>query len=242
MDTKPHFIAECLAEIRDRITRAEQAYHRPPHAVTLLAVSKAQPEQSLRAAYKAGQRCFGESYLQEASAKMTALADLAIDWHFIGRMQANKTRQIAESFSWVHGVDRLKIAQRLSDQRPGHLPPLNICLQIKLSDEPTKSGADPDTLLAMARDITKLTGTRLRGLSVIPEPTSNFAAQRKVFGILRAAAERLADDGITIDTLSMGMSDDFEAAIAEGATIVRVGAAIFGERRITSGDGLVCSD
>lgn len=230
MDTEPDSIADRLSAIRDRIARAEATYHRAAHTVALLAVSKSHPEQALRAAYAAGQRRFGESYLQEAIPKMAALTDLAIEWHFIGRVQSNKTRQIAESFRWVHSIDRLRTAQRLSDQRPALLPPLNICLQINLSNEPTKGGVDRAALPALAREIVQLTGVRLRGLSTIPEANRNIAAQRRTFGMLRVIAQQLTDDGIALDTLSMGMSDDFEAAIAEGATIVRLGTAIFGPR------------
>lgn len=231
MNTEPTTIAARLVIIRERIAAAGRAHHRPSDAITLLAVSKGQPAAAIRDAYAAGQGSFGESYLQEAMPKMDTLSDLAIEWHFIGRIQSNKTRQIATHFAWVHGVDRLKIAQRLSEQRPDDRPPLNVCLQVKLSDEPAKGGVDAADLPALARAVAALPRLRLRGLAAIPEATTDADRQRHAFRQLRQAGDRLAAGGIAVDTFSMGMSTDFETAIAEGATIVRIGTAIFGPRR-----------
>ena len=223
-------IAARLTLVRNRIERAENQYHRAAHSVTLLAVSKSLPAEYVRAVYDAGQHCFGESYVQEALDKIAALDRLAIEWHFVGRVQSNKTRAIADAFSWVHGVDRFRIAQRLSEQRPAHLPPLNICLQVNLSREASKAGIDVDRLTELAHAVLALPRLRLRGLMAIPEQTRDFKEQRKLFRELRLARDKLGDEGLVLDTLSMGMSDDLEAAIAEGATIVRVGTAIFGTR------------
>ena len=198
--------------------------------VTLLAVSKAQTADSLRAAFHAGQTAFGENYLQEALNKQTELADLKIDWHFIGPIQSNKTQPIAQHFSWVHGVDRLKIAQRLSDARPSNLPPLQICLQVNISGEDSKSGVQPNELADLAKAVKLLPRLHLRGLMTIPEPTEDIDLQRQRFQQMRGLLENLNQAGYALDTLSMGMSSDYLLAIAEGATMVRIGSAIFGAR------------
>lgn len=223
--------AENLNAVLVRIREAERLFQRPPGSVTLLAVSKTEPVALIAAVAAAGQRHFGESYLQEALAKMAALHDLDLDWHFIGPVQANKTRGIAEHFSWVHSVDRLKIAQRLNEQRPARLPPLNICLQVNLSEEPSKQGLSMAELRPVARAVASLPRLCLRGLMTIPAPGTGFAAQRRPFAQLRELQEELIAGGMALDTLSMGMSADLEAAIAAGATLVRVGTAIFGPRR-----------
>jgi pyridoxal phosphate enzyme (YggS family) len=221
-----------LQAVNMRIASACAAARRDPATVTLLAVSKTWPAGALRAA-AAGQRAFGESYVQEALAKQAELADLALEWHFIGPLQSNKTRPVAENFSWVHSVERLKIAERLSEQRPAHLPPLNVCLQVNVSGEASKSGCAPDAAPALCQAIETLPGVRLRGLMAIPEPTDDPALARRRFAVLRELQASLVATGLALDTLSMGMSHDLEAAIMEGATIVRVGTAIFGERNAT---------
>ena len=217
----------------EQISRIAENCGREPGDIQLLAVSKTRTPDEIRAAAAAGLSAFGENYLQEALDKIDALSDLAIDWHFIGPIQSNKTRPVAEHFAWVHTVDRLKIARRLSDQRPGHLPPLNICLQVNIDGEASKSGAAPDELKELALAVAQLPNIRLRGLMAIPAPSDDSEAQRQPFfrlrqllDTLRAGAPALAD----LDTLSMGMSADMAAAIAEGATIVRIGTAIFGPR------------
>lgn len=219
-----------LHAVLSRIRAAEQRFQRPPGAVRLLAVGKTQPAAAIAALAAAGQRDFGENYFQEALDKMTELATLELEWHFIGPMQANKTRGIAEHFAWVHSVDRLKIAERLSAQRPDHLPPLNVCLQVNIDREPTKHGLDEAELAEVAHAVATLPRLRLRGLMAIPAPAAEFTAQRRPFAQLRKLRERLADAGLVLDTLSAGMSDDLEAAIAEGATLVRIGTALFGSR------------
>ena len=198
--------------------------------VTLLAVSKAQTAEKLREAYEAGQTKFGENYLQEALNKQAELADLNIEWHFIGPIQSNKTQLIAQHFSWVHGVDRLKIAQRLSDARPADLPPLQICLQVNISGETSKSGVTPNALLDLVRTVCALPKLTLRGLMTIPEPTDDEALQHQQFKQMRDLLNDLNKDGFALNTLSMGMSSDYKVAIEEGATIIRVGSAIFGAR------------
>ena len=198
--------------------------------VTLLAVSKAQSAEKLREAYEAGQTKFGENYLQEALNKQAELADLSIEWHFIGPIQSNKTQPIAQHFSWVHGVDRIKIAQRLSDARPAELPSLQICLQVNISGEASKSGVAPSELLALVKMIKSLPQLTLRGLMTIPEPTNDEALQRQQFKQMRELLQNLNKEGYALDTLSMGMSNDYKVAIEEGATMVRVGSAIFGAR------------
>jgi pyridoxal phosphate enzyme (YggS family) len=221
-----------LQTVRSRIAQACAAAGRPVDSVTLLAVSKTFPADAVRAACAAGQRQFGENYVQEALDKIAELADLRtqIEWHLIGPLQSNKTRPVAAAFDWVHSVDRLKIAQRLSEQRPAELPPLQLCQQVNISGEPSKSGLLPADLLAVAQAVAVLPRVRLRGLMAIPEPAGDEAAQRAPH---RALAELLASlnaVGLALDTLSMGMSADLEAAVAEGATIVRVGTAVFGGR------------
>jgi len=229
-----HAPAERLQALLARIRAAEQQYGRAPGAVRLLAVSKTQPASAIAALAAAGQRCFGENYLNEALDKCRALAhldlDLDLEWHFIGPIQANKTRGIAEHFAWAHSVDRLKIAERLSAQRPASLPPLNICLQVNIDREPTKHGLDASEVATVARAVATLPGLRLRGLMAIPAPASDFAAQRAPLAHLRELWQQLNEAGLALDTLSMGMSDDLEAAIAEGATLVRIGTALFGPR------------
>ncbi len=223
-------IADRLQEVLARIRAAERRFGRPEGSVGLVAVSKTRPVADLRAALATGQRRFGESYLQEALAKQEELAGEPIEWHFIGPVQSNKTRGIAEHFQWAHSVDRLKVAERLSDQRPPELPPLQVCLQVNVSGEDTKSGATPEELPALAAAVARLPHLRLRGLMAIPAPADDEADQRAPFRALRELLEALNRDGLGLDTLSMGMSDDFEAAIAEGATLVRVGSDIFGAR------------
>ncbi len=211
-----------------RIRTAERQFQRPPHSVRLLAVSKTHPASAVAELAAAGQRDFGENYIQEALDKIAELAALDLEWHFIGPIQANKTRSIAEHFAWVHSVDRLKIAERLNAQRPADLPPLNICLEVNIDREPSKHGFDESELADMARTVATLPRLRLRGLMAIPAPAADFAAQRQPFARLREWKERLNIAGL--DTLSMGMSDDLEAAVAEGATLVRIGTALFGPR------------
>jgi pyridoxal phosphate enzyme (YggS family) len=221
-----------LEAVLQRIGLAAQAAGRDPRAVTLLAVSKTFPAEDVRAAHAAGQRAFGENYVQEALTKITALADLraSLEWHFIGPLQSNKTRPVAETFDWVHSIDRLKIAQRLSEQRPDNLPPLNVCLQVNMSGEATKAGVAPADAAEAARAIATLPRLRLRGLMSIPEPAGSVDEQRAPHRQLRELFEQLRSDGLELDTLSMGMSSDLEAAVLEGATMVRVGTAIFGAR------------
>ncbi|MDH5570932.1 MAG: YggS family pyridoxal phosphate-dependent enzyme [Gammaproteobacteria bacterium] len=222
-------IAQRLQEILTRITQAEIKFNRPAGAVQLLAVSKTRPVADIQAAYSAGQRSFAENYLQDALPKIAAL-DPAIDWHYIGPLQSNKTRPVAEHFHWLHTLDRLKIAQRLNDQRPGNLAPLNICIQVNISQDPNKSGIAPDQAELLARQLLTLPGLKLRGLMTIPRYESEFEKQRAPFAALRELFEDLNRRGLEMDTLSMGMTGDLEAAIAEGATMVRVGSGIFGER------------
>jgi len=219
-----------LQAVEERVAAAVRAAERPPGSVTLVAVSKTFPAAVIRAAHAAGQRHFAENYLQEALGKIEALADLDIVWHFIGPIQSNKTRPIAERFHWVHSVDRVRIAQRLSDQRLPGLPPLQLCLQVNLSGEAAKSGVEPGEVPELAAAIGDLPRVQLRGLMTIPEPSDDPALQRLRFSALRALLPSGTSHGRALDTLSMGMSDDLEAAIAEGATMVRVGRAIFGDR------------
>ena len=226
------YMAEKLQAVTAQIVAAARNAGRDPSEIALLAVSKTISPDVLLEAHAAGQRAFGENYLQEALDKMAALKERApgIEWHFIGPIQSNKTRPIAEHFQWVHSVDRLKIAQRLSEQRPAALPPLNICIQVNVSGETSKSGCSPQELPALAQAVAGLPGLRLRGLMAIPEPAASEAEQRRPLRQLRELAEQLRAQGLAIDTLSMGMSADLAAAIAEGATMVRIGTAIFGER------------
>ncbi|WAE61706.1 YggS family pyridoxal phosphate-dependent enzyme [Stutzerimonas sp. R40042] len=220
-------IEKNIAKVAARIREAAQAVHRDAATVGLLAVSKTQPAAAIREAFAAGLRDFGENYLQEALDKQVELDDLPLIWHFIGPIQSNKTKAIAEHFDWVHSVDRLKIAQRLSDQRPATLPPLNVCLQVNVSGEASKSGCTPQELGPLAEAVAAMPQLRLRGLMCIPAPTEDPAEQRAAFARLRLLRDELALD---LDTLSMGMSQDLEAAIAEGATWVRIGTALFGAR------------
>ena len=222
-------LADTLSETLQHLENAAKAAHRPTPA--LLAVSKLQPASAVAELARAGQRAFGENYVQELESKCAELASLTdIEWHFIGPLQGNKTRLVAENFAWVHSLDRLKIAERLSAQRPTHLPPLQVCLQVNVSGEESKSGVEPDAALALAQQIAALPRLKLRGLMCIPEPTDDFAEQCAAFRRLQQRFTQLKDSGLPLDTLSMGMSHDLEAAIAEGATLVRIGTAIFGER------------
>ncbi len=225
-------IAVKLQQVSERIASACAAAQRPVQSVTLLAVSKTFAAEAVREAQAAGQCAFGENYVQEALTKIGALADLRdrIEWHLIGPLQSNKTREVAASFDWVHSIDRLKIAERLSTQRPVNLPPLQVCLQVNVGGEASKSGVAPAEVPALAHAVVALPGLRLRGLMSIPEPAADFAAQRLPHLRLRELFDALRRDGLALDTLSMGMSADLEAAVTEGATIVRVGTAIFGAR------------
>ena len=223
-------IASNLQAVRDAIAAAAVKAGRRPEEVRLLAVSKSFAPDKLREAYQAGLTCFAESYVQEALEKISALQDLAIEWHYIGPIQSNKTRAIADNFAWVHSVDRLKIAERISDQRPAHLPALQVCLQVNISGEASKAGVSPAEASALAHAIAKLPRLELRGLMAVPAPSDDIAAQRLPFAQLRELRDQLNRQGLQLDTLSMGMSHDFAAAIAEGATIVRIGTAIFGSR------------
>ena len=225
-------IALNLQAVRDRVARAAERSGRPPGAVTLLAVSKTVPASYIEEAAHAGQKAFGESYAQEGVKKITILGPKvgALDWHFIGPVQSNKTRLIAEHFEWVHSVDRERIAARLNDARPTDLEPLNVCIQVNVSGEDSKSGVSPGEERRLAEAIAAMPRLRLRGLMAIPEPTPDPLLQRKRYALLRELRDGLVAAGHGIETLSMGMSDDLESAIAEGATIVRVGTAIFGSR------------
>ena len=227
-------IAGNLQAVEATIQVACEAAGRPRSTVQLLAVSKTFPAEAVLEAVAAGQRAFGENYLQEGVDKIAAVAkalpDTRLEWHFIGPIQSNKTRPIATHFDWVHTVERLKIAQRLSEQRPPELGPLNICLQVNISGEASKSGVTPDELPALAQAVAALPNLRLRGLMAIPEPQEDPALQRVPFARLRALAQDIVKAGIHLDTLSMGMSSDMRAAVLEGASIVRVGSAIFGAR------------
>ena len=220
-------IADNIGLVSQRIRAAAEAAQRDASSIHLLAVSKTKPAQAVREAYAAGMRDFGENYLQEALGKQAELTDLPLSWHFIGPIQSNKTRAIAENFAWVHSVDRLKIAQRLSEQRPADLPPLNICIQVNVSGEASKSGCTPADLPALANAISALPRLKLRGLMAIPEPTEDRAAQDAAFARVRDLQASL---DLALDTLSMGMSHDLESAIAQGATWVRIGTALFGAR------------
>jgi hypothetical protein len=228
----PQNLAQRLHEVRERMARAAQAAGRSAQSVTLLAVSKAQPQASVVAAADLGLRDFGESYLNEALPKIAALQERELTWHFVGRLQANKTRPIAENFAWVHALDRLKIAERLAAQRPFHAPPLNVCLQVNLGGEASKGGVAPEELGPLAQALAALPRLKLRGLMCLPPPETAAARQRHWFGELRHLRDGLNARGAQLDTLSMGMSDDFEAAIAEGSTLVRLGTVLFGPRPV----------
>jgi len=219
-----------LLAVRARIDAACQAANRDPQTVTLLAVSKTFGPDAVREAYAAGQTAFGENYIQEAVEKITALRDLPLQWHCIGPIQSNKTRLVAEHFDWVHTVDRLKIAQRLSEQRPAHLPPLQLCLQVNVDGGDNKSGVPPQEALALAKEVAALPNVRLRGVMSIPEPAPDFIAALASLTAVRAVFDELNAEGLALDTLSIGMSADLEAAIHAGSTMVRVGSAIFGGR------------
>ena len=231
-------IADNLQRVRGRIEAACARVGRPPASVRLLAVSKTFPPEALRAAHAGGQRAFGENYVQEGVDKIAALADLRgqIEWHCIGPLQSNKTRVVAEHFDWVHSVDRLKIAQRLSDQRPAALPPLQLCLQANVDGGANKSGVPPAEALALARAVAALPRVQLRGVMAIPEPAADFETQRQLFLLATRVYDELRAAGLAVDVLSLGMSADLEAAVAAGSTLVRVGTAIFGGRPPASAD------
>ena len=225
-----HDVGKALTAVRARIGELERRYHRPPGSVALLAVSKTKPPEAVRAAIAAGQRAFGENHLQDAMTKVEALAGQGVSWHFIGAVQSNKTRPIAAHFDWVHGIEREKIATRLSNQRPTDREPLDVCIEVNVSGEETKSGVPPGEVEPLARLIRELPRLRLRGLMAIPRPAADFETQRIPFRLLRELLDDLNAKGLGLDTLSMGMTADLEAAIAEGATMVRIGTAIFGPR------------
>jgi PLP dependent protein len=223
-------ISTNLQAVRARIAAAAQLAGRAVEDIRLLAVSKTFPPERIREAAQAGQIAFGENYLQESLGKIAALADLGLEWHFIGPLQSNKTRPVAEHFAWAHGVERLKIAERLAEARGAERPPLQICIQVNVSGEASKSGVSPGETAALAQAVAALPNLKLRGLMAIPEPTDDMPLARQRFAMLRELRDSLNKAGMALDTLSMGMSHDLEAAILEGATIVRVGTAIFGER------------
>jgi pyridoxal phosphate enzyme (YggS family) len=225
-------IGDKLQQVRTRIVTACTAAGRDPASVRLLAVSKTFDADAVRSAHAAGQRAFGENYVQEGVAKIEALADLraALEWHCIGPLQSNKTRVVAAHFDWVHSIDRLKIAERLAEQRPAHLPPLSVCLQVNVDGGANKSGVAPEDAVALAQAVAALPRLRLRGLMAIPEPAPDFASQRALFLRTVAVFEQIRGAGIAVDTLSLGMSGDLEAAVAAGSTMVRIGTAIFGQR------------
>ncbi|MBS0342938.1 MAG: YggS family pyridoxal phosphate-dependent enzyme [Proteobacteria bacterium] len=225
-------IGDKLQQVRTRIEKACTACGRDAASVRLLAVSKTFPEAALREAHAAGQRAFGENYVQEGVAKIQAMADLRadIEWHCIGPLQSNKTRVVAEHFDWVHSIDRLKIAQRLSEQRPAGMAPLQLCLQVNVDAGQNKSGVAPGEALALARQVAELPNVRLRGLMAIPEPAEGFGAQRELFLRATVLFDEMKAAGLPLDVLSLGMSADLEAAVAAGSTMVRIGTAIFGGR------------
>jgi pyridoxal phosphate enzyme (YggS family) len=223
-------IASKLSEIRRQIAAYEKKYARAPESVHLLAVSKTRSVAEISFAIAAGQRRFGENYVQEALPKISALSDQDIEWHFIGPIQSNKTRKIAEHFNWVHSVASMKIAKRLNEQRPPHLEPLQVCIEVNLQQEESKFGINPTEIITLAKYINTLPHLKLRGLMSIPAATTDFAAQRRAFQALHSLFEQLQSAGFNVDTLSMGMSGDFEAAIAEGSTLIRLGTALFGPR------------
>lgn len=227
-------IAENIVQVNQRIAKAAQTAHRQPSSIQLLAVSKTFGADAVLEAIAVGQRAFGENYVQEAVDKITTIAqqvnDVPIQWHFIGPIQSNKTKLIATHFDWVHSVEREKIAHRLSEQRPADLAPLNVCIEVNVSGEQSKSGVTPDEVMSLAKVISTLPNLQLRGLMAIPEPTSDINQQHAAFAQMRQLFETLQKNGFEIDTLSMGMSADLEVAVEEGATIVRIGSAIFGHR------------
>ncbi|MCP4490804.1 MAG: YggS family pyridoxal phosphate-dependent enzyme [Gammaproteobacteria bacterium] len=223
-------IEKNLSSIRQQISLTAIKYSRDPREILLLAVSKKKPASDIRTAYACGQCDFGENYLQEAEQKIVELNDLDISWHFIGAVQSNKTKAVAQGFSWVHCIDRLKIARRLSEQRSPSMPALNVCIQVNIEQEDSKSGVSLPEVPELARQIAVLPNLRLRGLMTIPAPVDDFESQRKPFSRLREMLETLNQNGLNCDTMSMGMTHDMPAAIAEGATLVRIGTAVFGER------------
>ncbi len=226
----PQNLTACVNQVRSRISHAALAVGRDPAAVTLVAVTKGKSAETIREAATAGVTDFGENYLKEALPKMEQLGGLGLNWHYIGQIQSNKTRAIAQAFSWVHSLDRLGVAQRLSEQRPFHAPPLRVCLQVALISEPAKGGVSPALLPQLAASVAQLPRLELRGLMCIPPPTQDVSAMRAMFARLRGLKDELNAKGLKLDTLSMGMSADFESAIAEGATMVRIGTALFGAR------------
>jgi pyridoxal phosphate enzyme (YggS family) len=223
-------IAQSLEKIRNRVTVLERRYGRAPGEVRVLAVSKTKPPDAVLAAAEVGQREFGENHVQDALTKLDALAHLDLVWHFIGPIQSNKTRVVASRFDWVHSIDRAKIARRLNQQRPENLPPLNVCIQVNVSGESSKSGVQADQVEALAQVVSELPRLALRGLMTLPQPCDDLEEQRRPFAALRVILEAQNARGLELDTLSMGMTNDMEAAIAEGATIIRIGTAIFGAR------------
>lgn len=223
-------ISANLQAVRTRLAAAEAAAGRAPGSARLLAVSKTWPLAAILEAADAGQLAFGENYVQEGCDKIDAALERGFEWHFIGPLQSNKSRPVAERFAWVHSIDRLKIAERLSAQRPAHLPPLQVCIQVNVSGEASKSGCTPEQAQALCQAVSRLPGLHLRGLMAIPEASDAFEQQRAPFRQLRQIFEHIRAGGLPLDTLSMGMSHDLEAAVAEGATLVRIGTAIFGER------------
>jgi len=223
-------VTAALTAVRTRIQEAERTYGRPAGSVALLAVSKTHPKEAVAEVFAAGQRAFGENHLQDAMTKITALADTPIEWHFIGPVQSNKTRAIAEHFAWVHTLERERIARRLDEQRPPGAPPLNVCIEVNVSGEASKSGLAPEEVARFAGALRAYSRLKLRGLMTIPAPAEGLAAQRRALRPLARLQNELLESGFDVDTLSMGMTDDLEAAIAEGATLVRVGTAIFGPR------------
>ncbi len=225
-------IAQRLAQIRARITQAEQRYQREPGSVSLLAVSKTRPIEELRTLQALGQQAFAENYLQDALPKIDEIKD-ELEWHFIGPLQSNKTRPVAEHFHWLHTLERLKIARRLNEQRPASLPPLNVCIQVNISADPDKSGVTPEQAETLARALTELPRLRLRGLMTLPRQTGDIEHQRQPFRELHELYKHLRQSGFKLDTLSMGMTNDLEAAIAEGSTLVRIGTGLFGPRKST---------
>lgn len=225
-----HHLPGRYEETLTRIASAAARYGRPANSVGLVAVGKGHPADAIRQLAALGQRDFGENYLQEAAAKRAALQDLPLTWHFIGQMQANKTRPVAELFDWVHTVDRERIAVRLNEQRSPHLPPINVCIQVRLEDEPGKGGIEPEGVAALAAAIKELPRLRLRGLMALPPPRDSFDEQKALFERLAALLRQLDTQGFELDTLSMGMSGDLEAAVAAGTTLLRIGTALFGER------------
>lgn len=223
-------ITQNLHNLHQHIHQLEQQYHRTPGSVKLLVVTKQQSVENIRAAIAAGERCFGENYLQEALPKISALAEFNLEWHFIGKLQANKTKQIAQYFSWVDSIDRIEIAKRLNQQRPVHLPKLKCCIEVNLSQEASKSGVKPDEVCQLAQEMHTLERLSLRGLMAIPQPMTNFEQQAALYQQLIAIQKKLQALGINLDIISAGMSHDFAAAIAAGSTIIRIGSAIFGAR------------